>query len=96
MRYLLMTMLLLSPPWGKFPEHANMRSAIPPEDAGLEVVGDIKGMSATHQALAARERKRNLGGQHFWGHEGSSCPRQAGMRKPCGTTSGTRSRKTNG
>ena len=48
------------------PDHVHMRLAIPPKSAVSQVVGYIKGKSASHLARVYGERKRNFVGQHFW------------------------------
>ncbi len=48
------------------PDHVHMRIAIPPQYAGWQVVGFIKGKSAIHRARGYGERKKNFVGQHFW------------------------------
>ena len=48
------------------PDHVHMMLAIPPKYAVSQVVGFIKGKSATHLARVYGERKRNFVGQHFW------------------------------
>ena len=48
------------------PDHVHMMIAIPPKYAVSQVVGYIKGKSATHLARVYWERKRNFVGQHFW------------------------------
>ncbi len=48
------------------PDHVHMMIAIPPKYAVSQVVGFIKGKSATHLARVYAERKRNFVGQHFW------------------------------
>ncbi len=48
------------------PDHVHMMIAIPPKYAVSQVIGFIKGKSATHLARVYGERKRNFVGQHFW------------------------------
>src|SRR3954464_4408575 len=48
------------------PDHVHMMISIPPKYAVSQVVGYIKGKSATHMARVYGERKRNFTGQHFW------------------------------
>ena len=43
-----------------------MMIAIPPKYAVSQVVGFIKGKSASHLARVYGERKRTFVGQHFW------------------------------
>ena len=40
--------------------------AIPPQYAGSQGIGFIKGKSAIHLARVYGEKKRNFVGQHFW------------------------------
>ena len=47
-------------------DHLHMLISIPPKYAVSQVVGFIKGKSATHLARVYGERKRNFVGQHFW------------------------------
>jgi len=47
-------------------DHVHMLISIPPKYAVSQVVGFIKGKSATHLARVYGERKRNFVGQHFW------------------------------
>jgi putative transposase len=48
------------------PDHVHMMLSIPPKYAVSQVVGFIKGKSATHLARVYGERKRNVVGQNFW------------------------------
>ena len=48
------------------PDHVHMLLSIPPKYAVSQVVGFIKGKSASHLARVYGERKRNFVGQHFW------------------------------
>jgi putative transposase len=48
------------------PDHVHMMIAIPPKYAVSQVVGYIKGKSATHLARVYGERRRNFVGQHYW------------------------------
>lgn len=48
------------------PDHVRMMIAIPPKCAVSQVIGFIKGKSATHIARVYGERERNFVGQHFW------------------------------
>jgi putative transposase len=43
-----------------------MMISIPPKYAVSQVVGFIKGKSASHLARVYGEKKRNFVGQHFW------------------------------
>ena len=47
-------------------DHVHMMLSIPPKYAVSNVVGYIKGKSATHLARVYGERKRNFVGQSFW------------------------------
>ena len=47
-------------------DHVHMLLSIPPKYAVSNVVGYIKGKSATHLARVYGERKRNFVGQSFW------------------------------
>ncbi len=47
-------------------DHVRMLLSIPPKYAVSNVVGYIKGKSATHLARVYRDRKRNFAGQSFW------------------------------
>ena len=48
------------------PDHVHMMLSIPPKYSVAQIVGYIKGKSATHLARVYGERKRNFVGQHFW------------------------------
>ena len=48
------------------PDHVHMMLSIPPKYAVSQVVGFIKGKSASHLARVYGERKRNFVGQRFW------------------------------
>ena len=48
------------------PDHVHLLISIPPKFAVSEVVGYIKGKSATHLARVYGERKQNFVGQNFW------------------------------
>ena len=48
------------------PDHVHMLLAIPPKYAVSQVVGYIKGKSASHFARVCGERKRGYVGQSFW------------------------------
>ena len=48
------------------PDHVHMLISIPPKYAVSQVVGFIKGKSASHLARVYGERKRYFVGQHFW------------------------------
>jgi len=47
-------------------DHVHILLSIPPKYGVSEVMGYIKGKSATHLARTYRERKQNFTGQHFW------------------------------
>ena len=47
-------------------DHVHMLISIPPKYAVVQVVGFIKGKSASHIARAFMGRDRNFTGQHFW------------------------------
>ena len=47
-------------------DHVHMLISIPPKHAVSQVVGFIKGKSATHMARVYGGQKRNFVGQHFW------------------------------
>ena len=47
-------------------DHVHMMIAIPPKYAVSQVLGYIKGKSATHLARVYGDSKRNFVGQHFW------------------------------
>ena len=76
-------------------DHVHIMIAIPPKHAVSQVIGFIKGKSAIHLARVYGERKRNFVGQNFWarGYWVSTVGRD-GTRRPSGSTSGSRSRKT--
>ena len=48
------------------PDHVHMMISNLPKHAVSQVIGYIKGKSATHIARRYSERKRNFVGQHFW------------------------------
>ena len=48
------------------PDHVHMMISIPPKYAVSQVIGFIKGKSATHIARMYGGRKRNYVGQNFW------------------------------
>ena len=48
------------------PDHVHRMIAIPPKYAVSQVIGYVKGKSATHLARTYGERKKNFVGQHFW------------------------------
>ena len=48
------------------PDHVHMVIAIPPKHAVSQVIGYLKGKSATHLARVYGENRRNFVGQHFW------------------------------
>jgi putative transposase len=48
------------------PDHVHMLLSIPPKDAVAQVVGYLKGKSASHLARAYGGRHRNFLGEHFW------------------------------
>jgi putative transposase len=48
------------------PDHVQIMLRIPPKYAVSQVVGYIKGKSATYIARTFGERRRNFVGQHFW------------------------------
>lgn len=47
-------------------DHVHMMISILPKYAVSQVVGFIRGKSATHRARVYAERKRNFARQHFW------------------------------
>jgi putative transposase len=75
-------------------DHVHMMISIPPKYAVSSVVGFIKGKSAIHLARTYGEQKQNLLGRAS-GRADISCRRWVAMRSRFGTTSATRSRKTN-
>lgn len=50
------------------PDHVHMLMWIPPKYAVLQVIGYIKGKSASHLARVYGKRRRKFVGQHFWAH----------------------------
>lgn len=48
------------------PDHLHMLISIPTKHAVSQVVGFVKGKSATDIARTYAERKRNFVGQNFW------------------------------
>ena len=61
-------------------DHVHMMISILPKYAVSQVVGFIRGKSATHRARVYAERKRNFARQHFWAR-GISCPRWGATRR---------------
>ena len=47
-------------------DHVHMLISIPPKYAVAQVIGYIKGKSASHIARTAGGRQRNFTGEHFW------------------------------
>ena len=47
-------------------DHVHMRLSIPPKDAVAQVVGYIKGKSASHLARTYGGRQQNFVGESFW------------------------------
>jgi putative transposase len=76
-------------------DHVHMMISIPPKYSVSSVVGFIKGKSAIHLARVYGEQKQNYAGQSFWAR-GYFVSTVGAMRPRFGTTSATRSRKTNG
>ena len=48
------------------PAHVHMLVSIPPKYAVAQVVGYLKGKSASHLARTYGGRERNFVGEHFW------------------------------
>jgi putative transposase len=48
------------------PDHVHMLLSIPPKYAVAQVVGYLKGKSASHIARTYGGRERNFVGEHFW------------------------------
>ena len=47
-------------------DHVHMLLSIPPKYAVAQVIGFIKGKSASHSARSYLGRRQNFTGQHFW------------------------------
>ena len=67
-------------------DHVHMMIAIPPKYAVAQVVGYIKGKApSTLPGTSGRDAGTSSGSTS--GHEATSCPRWAGMRRSSGATS---------
>ena len=75
------------------PDHVHMMIAIPPKYAVSQVVGFIKGKSATHLARVYGERQRSVVGQHS-GPEAITSPPSGGTSRQSESTSRIRRRRT--